>query len=252
MPHDTTTCPTAAQLLELYPVFQATPFTSGFQAWTLDVVGVAAGPYLVNVDLQPSVFPAGGGESLTDIRDGLLAAIAATPHTTFIETPSGGTVILLTSIVDGRGLVVTTNLGPTGAEMTLVETTALTPGEIIHQALEFASCIVCDWGCNTFQGCLNAAVHWLKMWNDGQSTGGGPSGQVVSMTQGPYSVSFAQSQAASGSDGWWGGSPEGQQFLFLRKQQGPRPISLRSGQACFQRGPFGLSGSRRSLGRRGF
>ena len=234
MAHDPTICPTSEQLLELYPVFQVTPFTAGFNAWTLDVVGVAAGPYLVNVDLQPSVFPAGGGESLTDIRDGLLTAIALTPHTTFIETPSGATALILTSLVEGRGLPVTTNLGP---------------GELIHQALEFAGCIVCDWGCNTFQGCLNAAVHWLKMWNQGQSTSGGPAGQVVSMTQGPYSVTFAQAQLTSGSDGWWTGTPEGQQFLFLRKQQGPRPISLRGGQSCFVRGPFG---SRRSISRRHF
>lgn len=239
MPHDPAICPTEEQLLDLYPLFQVTPFTTGFQAWTLDVVGVAAGPYLVNVDLQPSVFAAGGGETLTVIRDGLLAAIAATPHTTFIETPSGVTALILTSLVNGRGLSVTTNLGPGGTEMTLVETTPLTAGELIHQALEFAGCLVCDWGCNTFQGCLNAAVHWLKMWNQGQSTTGGPSGQVLSMTEGPFSVSFAQSQTSSGADGWWGGTPEGGQFLFLRKQQGPRPINLQGGMSCFVGGRFG-------------
>ena len=249
MAHDPTICPTAAQLLELYPVFQKVPYTMGFNSWTLDVIGVAAGPYLVNVDLQPSVFAAGGGESLTDIRDGLLAAIALTPHTTFIETPSGATALLLTSIVNGRGLPVTTNFGPTGAELTLDETIALTPEEIIHQALEFAGCIVCDWGCNTFMGCLNAAVHWLKMWTQGQSTTGGPAGQVVSMTQGPYSVSFAQAQLTSGADGWWTGTAEGQQFLFLRRQNGPRPISLRAGQSCFAGGPFG---ARRVANRRRF
>lgn len=250
MPHDPTICPTDAELLGLYPPFQTTPYASGFNAWTLDVVAVAAGPYLVNVDLQPSVFPATGAESTTDIRDGLLTAIAATPHTNFIETASGGTALLLTSIVNGRGLAVSSNLGPGGIEMTLIETTPLTAGDLIHQALQFAGGLVCDWGISTYQGCMSAAVHWLKMWGQGQTTTGGPSGAIASMTQGPYSVSFSTPQMTSGSDGWWGGTPEGANFLFLRKQQGPRPINLSGGQACFTTGRF--SANRYGRGARRF
>ena len=248
MAHDPNICPTEAQLLELYPVFQVSPFTTGFNAWTLTVTAVVAGVYVLSVDSQPSAVAAVGGEPITDIRDALLTEIGVTPHTTFIETASATDAIILTSLVDGRGLPVSSNLGPTGAEMTLDETTALTAGELIHQALEFAGCMVCDWGCSTFNGCLSAAIHWLKMWQQGQSTTGGPSGQIASMTQGPFSVSFATSQGTgSGSDGWWGSTPEGTQFLFLRKQQGPRPIRLRGGQGCAPSFPFrrGSSGVRR-------
>jgi hypothetical protein len=124
-------------------------------------------------------------------------------------------------------------LGPTSTELAIDESTPLTPGEIMHQALEFAGCLVCNWGCSTWAACAAAAVHWLKMWGQGQSTIGGPSGAVASMTQGPFSVSFAQAQLSSGSDGWWSSTPEGAQFLFLRRQQGPRPIALQGGASCF-------------------
>ena len=239
MSHDPAICPTAAQLLELYPVFAKPPYVTGFQVWTLDVVGLGAGLYLTNILSVAYPYASDGTEpDETALRDAILVVLTAASVPQWIATSDGATALKLSSTEDGLNLAASSNLGPTGAELSLVESSTLTPSEIITHALEFADCLVCDWGCSTFDGCIAAAVHWLKMWNQGQSAAGGPSGQIVSMGQGPFSVSFAQSQMTSGSDGWWGGSPEGAQFLLLRRQQGPRPIRLRSGQACFQGGRF--------------
>lgn len=250
MPHDPTICPTAAQLFELYPVFDKPPYASGFQVWTMDVIGSGSGLYLTNILSVAYPYQSDGTEpDATALRDAILAVLTAAPVPQWLAASDGATALKVSSTEDGLSLTATSNLGPTGSELILVESTTLTASVILDQALEFAGCLVCDWGCSTFDGCLAAAVHWLKMWGQGQSTGGGPSGQIASMVQGPFSVSFATSQTTSGADGWWGGSPEGMQFLFLRKQQGPRPISLRSGRACFPVGPFG---GRRSSVRRFF
>ena len=235
MSHDPTTCPTAEQLLELYPVFAKPPYVSGFQVWTMDVVGGGSGLYLLNILGVAYPYASDGTEpDVTAIRDAILAVLTAAPVPQWVATPDGATAIKISSTEDGLTLATSSNLGPTGVELTLIASTPLTPTEVITHALEFAGCLVCDWGCSTFDACMAAAVHWLKMWGQGQSTGGGPSGQIASMGQGPFSVSFATGEATSGSDGWWGGSPEGSQFLFLRKQQGPRPIRLRSGSACYR------------------
>lgn len=250
MPHNPNACPTEAEILALYPVFAVTPYTQGFNAFTVTVVSAAVGPYILTIDQVPFVYSAVGGDTVTIVRDMLIAVITATPNPNYIATASGIDAIVLTSLVDGRGLTVATNGGPGGTEMTVAETTALVTTDIFHQALAFAECLVCDWGCNTFNGCLSAAVHWLKLWRAGQTATPGATGQVTSMTQGPFSVSFATTamSAASSSDSWWQGTPEGQQFLFLRKQIGPKPISLMSGQACqfgFSRGNFRRSSSPR-------
>lgn len=242
MAHDPNICPTPEQLLELYPVFQTPPYASGFVVWTMDVVALGAGVYITTIASTPYVYVSDGTEAdETALRDAILAVFQATPVAGWVTAASGPAGITINSTVDGVGLAVTSNLGPTGIELTLAQTTPLTPGEIILQALEFAGCMVCDWGCSTFNACMAAAVHWLKMWGQGQSTGAGPSGQVTSMTQGPFSVSFATAQISSGSDGWWAGTPEGNQFLFLRKQQGPKPLRLRGGASCYTPGPFGRS-----------
>lgn len=239
MPHNPNVCPTEAEILALYPVFGMSPYTEGFNAFEADVVTAAGGPYILTIFGEAFVHNSVLGDTTTITRDALLDQMDASPSTKYLATSRSGDRILMTSLVDGQGLIVSTNGGPNGTEMTLIETTPLVTTDIFHQAVAFAECLVCDWGCNTWNGCLAAAVHWLKLWRAGQTATPGATGQVTSMTQGPFSVSFATTamSAASSSDSWWQGTPEGQQFLFLRKQIGPRPISLMSGKAC----QFGLS-----------
>jgi len=242
MAHSPTICPTEAQLLELYPVFRVTPYTTGLNAWTLVVGSVAAGPYIVTVDSVPYAYPATGSETIEELRDAILAVMVAGTHTNWMASASSTDAVVMTSLVDGRGLSVASNLGPTGAEMSLAETMELTGTEVIHNALSFAGCLVCDWGCSTYDACMAAAVHWLKMWGQGQTKTGGPSGPIASMGQGPFSVSFANNQMSSGADGWWGGSPEGANFLMLRRQQGPQFVRMRAGGRCAPRS-YGRRGS---------
>ncbi len=233
MPHDPNSCITGDELLALKTVFQTPPFTTGFQSWTLTVTGVVSGPYIATANQVPYPFVATGAETIEVLRDAWIGVMAAGAHPEWLETPSSTDAIVLTSLQDGLKLDVNSNLGPTGSEVTLVETTPLTATELVHQAITAAECLVCDWGCSTWDGCAAAAAHWLKMWGEGNSASTvGATGQIQSMTQGPFSVTFASQTMTSGTDGWWSSTPEGLHFLFLRKQQGPRPIRMVGGRHC--------------------
>ena len=242
MSHDLTICPTATQLLDMYPAFAVSPYTTGFRAWTLTVVSSAAGLYLAVVDALPFPLTATGAESVTSLRNSMLGLMGGLVHATWLEASSGSDAIVVTSLVDGRGLLFASNLGPTATEMTLVKSTSLTPGDIVEQSLEAADCLVNKWGRYTYDACMAAAVHLMKMWGQGQVTTPGPTGQIASMTQGPFSVSFATSQMTNATDNWWNSTPEGAKFLFYRMQHGPTPVRLRGGASCFPSGRTRRSG----------
>ena len=81
---------------------------------------------------------------------------------------------------------------------------------------------------------MAAAAHFLRMWSQGQvTTGSGPSGPTASMTQGPFSQSWATASARNADEAWWMATPDGQKFLALRRQNGPQFVRMRGGGSCY-------------------
>ncbi|MEE9472909.1 MAG: DUF4054 domain-containing protein, partial [Acidimicrobiia bacterium] len=243
MTHDPNICPTDDELLAAYPVFAAEPFATGGNTWQMQVVAQSpagsSGLFLSNVDGVGYPYTADVADSIEVIRDGIQAIMDATLHIDWVVSPQATDLLNLTSAQIAIRLDVQSNLGPTGVELTLEETRPLTPAQPIHDALQAASCYVCDtWGCSTWEACMAVAVHFLKTWNMSQDVDPGPSGQIASMGQGPFSISWATTAANNGDDAWWSSTPEGQKYLALRRLQGPQFVLMRGGNACSSRRHF--------------
>lgn len=95
--------------------------------------------------------------------------------------------------------------------------------------LELAKCQFneCVWGCSLLLGHVYLTAHMLTMANGGASTGGG-GGAVTGKSMGPVSISYA-APTSSTSDGAFGETAAGRQYLALKNALGPTPM-----------GPFGF------------
>lgn len=80
----------------------------------------------------------------------------------------------------------------------------------------------CVWGCSLFLGHIYLTAHMLTMANGGASTGGG-GGQVTSKSMGPVSIGYA-APTSSTSDGAFGETAAGRQYVALRNALGPVPM----------------------------
>lgn len=109
--------------------------------------------------------------------------------------------------------------------------------------LELTQCDfnACVWGCKLWRGHLALTIHNLKMWSQSQGSGTTPTptGSITSLTQGPYSASFAVATPGDSGDEWLSSTPEGKQYLALRKSLGPVPRPLRAARSC-RGGRFGV------------
>lgn len=199
------------ELIAAYPVFAD-------DAWRVTVTSSADATYTVTVD--GTGYPHGPtvGETITEIRDGLTAAMGPAIQGLFETAPEMANAILIVGTVDNFSLDVTTTPD------SLIATVEAGVSPVDRQcALDLTKCLICasTWGCNTWRGHLAATVHYLKTWGKGRASAGiTPSGQTTSMTQGPFSQSWAVTPPANSSDAWWASTPEGQQFLTIRSSLG--------------------------------
>lgn len=90
--------------------------------------------------------------------------------------------------------------------------------------LEQAKCQFneCVWGCSLLLGHVYLTAHMLTMANGGASTGGG-GGAVTGKSMGPVSISYAAPTSGT-SDGAFGETAAGRQYLALRSALGPMPM----------------------------
>jgi hypothetical protein len=90
--------------------------------------------------------------------------------------------------------------------------------------LEQAKCQFseCAWGCNLLLGHVYLTAHMLTMASGGASTGGG-GGAVTGKSMGPVSISYA-APTSSTTDGAFGETAAGRQYLALRNSLGPMPM----------------------------
>lgn len=214
---------TDADLLLQYPVFADTQ-------WQVIVRDDSDDTYTVTVAGVDYSFVA-VGETIESIRDGLLAALVAGVGF-FSSTPVNTNAIDLVSSVPGFSLAVETSPASLAA---VVGPPGFTP-ELRTCYLELTKCYFDEeiWGCCLFQGHTAATAHMLKLWSSSKGTSGAtPTGQTTSMTQGPYSQSWSTtSNTTTGSDGWWGLTPEGMSYIALRDSLGSVAFSPASGMDC--------------------
>ncbi len=214
---------TDADLIAAYPVFAD-------DAWKVVVTSSADATYTVNVGATPFVHGPTVGESIMNIRDGLLVAMGPTIQGLFETAADGTNALLMVATVDNFSLNVTTD------PSTLFATVESGVSPVDRQcALDLMECVICQstWGCNTWRGHLAATVHYLKLWERSRaSSGQGLTGQTTSMGQGPYSQSWAVSNPTNASDGWWAMTPEGTQFLSMRNSLGSFAFGMTMGMGC--------------------
>lgn len=217
---DPTAFATDADLIQLYPVFADTE-------WEVYVTDDADDTYTVTVAGVAYDFVA-VAETVTSIRDGLLAAMAAGSGV-FTVVGVDGNAIMISGIVPGFSLNVTVS------PATLQAQAAFTPA-IRTCYLDLTECNFDEdtWDCFLWRGHILATVHWLKMWAQSKAVvTPGPSGQITSMTQGPFSIGFGfNTSGQSSSDTWWASTPEGQQYLALRDSLGSVAFGIQMGAAC--------------------
>lgn len=211
------------ELIAAYPVFAD-------DAWRVTVTSSADDTYTVTV--ADVAYPYGPtvGETVTQIRDGLQALMEPPIQGLFDVAPEGVSALLLVSEVEDFSLNVLTS----PASLIATVEAGISPADR-ECALELTKCLICasTWGCNTWRGHLAATAHYLKSWGrDRSSSGVTPSGQTTSMTQGPFSQSWAVTAPTSMTDAWWASTPEGQQFLSIRNSLGTFARGMVMGMGC--------------------
>lgn len=206
------------ELIDAYPTFAD-------DAWTITVTGSADDTYVVTVDGTPYSHGPTVGESITQIRDGLVAAMGPTIQGLFLVTAEGSNRMLLVSEVANYSLNVLTS------PSSIIATADYTPADR-QCALDIMECSfgAAIWGCKLWRGHLVATVHYLKTWGRGRRTATqGPTGQVTSHTQGPFSTSFSTITPGNMDDAFWSTTPEGMQYLALRNSLGSTAFGMRMG-----------------------
>lgn len=90
------------------------------------------------------------------------------------------------------------------------------------------------WGCNLWRGHVLYTIHALRLWALSVSSGSGltPTGQIASMTQGPFSASFATAPVGSVDEASLASTAEGLAYLDLLRSLGPTAVALRGGGRC--------------------
>lgn len=214
---------TDEELIAAYPVFAD-------DKWKVTVTSSADALYKVIVDAVTYGHGPTVGETIEEIRDGLLVAMAPTVQGLFVATGEGTNAIQIVSNVPDFSLDVTTD------PATLIATVLAGFSPADRQcALDLAKCLICPstWGCNTWRGHLAATVHYLKLWSRSRNTQGtGQTGQTTSMTQGPYSQSWGVTTPGNTTDAWWSLTPEGQQYLTIRASLGTFARGMVMGMGC--------------------
>lgn len=214
---------TDAELIAAYPVFAD-------DKWSVTVTSSADALYKVIVDLVTYGHGPTVGETIEEIRDGLLTAMAPTIQGLFVATGEGTNVIQIVSNVPDYSLNVTTD----PATLIAAVLAGIAPADR-QCALDLMQCVVCPatWGCNTWRGHLAATVHYLKLWQRSRnSQGTGQTGQVTQHVQGPYSTTWGVTTPSSTTDAWWSTTPEGQQFLAMRASLGTFARGMVMGMGC--------------------
>lgn len=210
---------TDEQLLLLYPVFAD-------DEWTVTVTGSADGTYSVTVLGVGYDFVA-VSNTIEEIRDGLVSSLSASGA--FETTIEDDNRFLIVAEVSGTSLDV--QVSPA----TLIATTQFPPSTR-ECFLTLSQCHFCveTWGCHLWRGHLAATAHMLKMWSESKDVASGtPTGMVTSMRQGPFSISWGQNtNGMDGSDSWWMGTPEGQQYIALRDSLGSVAFGIPMGGSC--------------------
>ena len=218
---------TDADLIAAYPVFAD-------DAWKVVVTSSADDTYVISVDDVPYSFGPSVGATITEIRDGLIAAMGPTIQGLFESVAEGTSAILIVSSVDNFSLNVLTS--PDSLIATVED--GFSPADR-ECALALTRCLICasTWGCNTWRGHLASTVHYLKLWGKSRNAAGvGPTGQTTSMTQGPFSQSWGVTTPGNADDAWWSSTPEGQQFLSIRRSLGTFARGMVMGAGCFRGG----------------
>ncbi len=210
---------TDADLVQLYPVFADS-------SWTVWVTDSADDTYTVTV-LGTGYSYVASGDTIAAIRDALIAPMTPSAGL-FTAAPNGTNAIGIAAVVPGTSLDV--EVSPA----TLFATTQFSP-TIRDCYLTLARCHFCAdvWGCHLWRGHVLATAHMLKMWAQSKDAAThGPSGQITSMTQGPFSIGYGQSSTDSSSDSWWTSTPEGAQYLALRDSLGSVAFGITMGGTC--------------------
>ena len=103
--------------------------------------------------------------------------------------------------------------------------------------LEQAKCQFneCAWGCSLFLGHVYLTAHMITMASGGAATSGGKT--VVGKSMGPVSVSYL-APSTSSSDGVYGETAAGRQYLAMRNALGPMPMGP-EGFSCEDELPWG-------------
>lgn len=217
---DPTAFATDADLVLLYPVFADVE-------WEVYVTDDADDTYTVTVAGVAYDFVA-VAETIESIRDGLLAAMVAGAGV-FASVGVNTNAIMISGVVPGFSLNVTVD------PVTLQAKAAFTP-DIRTCILDLTECYFCAdvWDCHLWMGHLLATAHRLKMWAQSKEIAtSGPSGQITSMTQGPFSIGFgSNTKGQDGSDSWWNSTPEGAQYLALRDSLGSVAFGIEMGASC--------------------
>lgn len=216
---------TDADLIAAYPVFAD-------DAWKVTVTSSADDTYVVTVAGVDYSHGPTSGETIVEIRDGLLVPMSPTLQGLFLATGEGTNAISIISEVPDFSLNVLTS------PATLIATveSGFSPADR-QCALDLTKCLICasTWGCNTWRGHLAATVHYLKLWGRSrESAGTGPTGQTTSMTQGPYSQSWGVTTPSNAGDAWWSLTPEGNQFLSIRRSLGTFARGMVMGAGCLR------------------
>lgn len=213
------------ELIAAYPVFAD-------DAWRVTVTSSADDTYTVTADGTGYSHGPTVGETITEIRDGLEVVMGPTIQGLFEVAPEGSNALFLLATIDNFSLNVLTSPD------SLIATVEAGVSPADRQcALDLIKCLICasTWGCNTWRGHLAATVHYLKMWGQGKTSAGvTPSGQTTSMTQGPFSQSWAVTAPGNTSDAWWSATPEGQQFLAIRNSLGTFARGMVMGGRCLR------------------
>lgn len=214
---------TDAELIAAYPVFAD-------DAWKVVVTSSADDTYTITIDGVDYSFGPTVAETITGIRDGLIAAMDPTFQGLFESTAEGSSSILILSNVDNFSLNLLTS--PDSLIATVED--GFSPADR-QCALDLTKCMICasTWGCNTWRGHLAATVHYLRLWGRSRSSSGtGPTGQTTAMRQGPFSQSWGVTTPSNADDAWWASTPEGQQFLSIRRSLGSFAFGMTMGSGC--------------------
>lgn len=90
--------------------------------------------------------------------------------------------------------------------------------------LENSQCMfrVSKWGCHLLRGHLAYVVHSLKtkISADASTGTGAVSGDITAMSEGPVSTSFGTSASANEKDSWLATTPEGKEYISMRRLVG--------------------------------